>query len=175
MAEPDTKGAGAGAAEGAAAGAVAEPKKKGKFLLILLPLILLGGGGGAYLAFSQYPALAALVYDDTAGEEAPEPIEYGEFLEIDNLIINPSGTEGKRYLMVKIGFESDNAKTLEEVTAKEVVVRDRILRFLSSRTVEDLAAIERRDAIKDDLRTMVNEVLEKGQITRLYFTQYVLQ
>lgn len=174
MAQPDPKGAGAGAAEGAAAGAVEAPKKKSKFLLILLPLILLGGGGGAFLAFSQYPALAALLYDEPAAE-AEEPIEYGQFLEIDNLIINPDGTDGKRYLMVKIGFESEKAKTLEEVTQKEVVVRDAILRFLSAQTVEDLAAIEKRDAIKDELRAMINEILEKGEITRLYFTQYVLQ
>ena len=108
-------------------------------------------------------------------EEETEPLEYGEFKEIDNLIINPTGTHGKRYLMVKIGFESDAPAVLEELTIKDVVVRDAIVRYLSSQSVPDLAAIEKRDSLKGGLRKRINGILEKGTITRLYFTQYVIQ
>ena len=113
--------------------------------------------------------------EETNDEQESEPIEYGEFRELDNLIINPTGTDGKRYLMIKIGFESDKAKALEELGEKDVVVRDAILRYLSSQTVEDLAAIDKRDDLKQGLREIINEILVKGKITRLYFTQYVLQ
>lgn len=182
MAKRDAKGAGADEAGGAAADGAAvdgegEGTKKKGMLLILLPLILVGLGGGGYMAYSQYVALAALGYDseEAAAEAEGEPTEYGDFLELDNLIINPSGSEGKRYLMIKIGFESDEAKTLEELTEKDVVVRDEILRFLSSKTVDELAAIEQRDQLKQDLREIINGKLTDGMITRLYFTQYVLQ
>ncbi len=176
MAKRDATGAGAADPDANADGAEVEGKKKGKFLLILIPLILLSLGGGGYLAYSQYVTLAAMGYEEeTNGEEESEPVEYGEFRELDNLIINPIGTEGKRYLMVKIGFESDKPKALDELTEKDVVVRDAILRYLSSQTIEDLAAINKRDDLKQGLREMINEILEKGKITRLYFTQYVLQ
>ena len=177
MAKRDKTGAdGADTDAGVADDGEVEGKKKGKFLFILLPLILLGLGGGGFLAYSQYVTLAVMGYEDESGvEEESEPLEYGEFKELDNLIINPTGTDGKRYLMVKIGFESDKPAALEELTTKDVVVRDAIVRYLSAQTVPDLAAIEKRDSLKGSLRKRINNILEEGQITRLYFTQYVIQ
>ena len=137
---------------------------------------MLSLSGGGLMAYSQYATLAAMGYDEPSyEEEESEPLEYGEFKELDNLIINPTNTDGKRYLMVKIGFESDEPKALEELTAKDVVVRDAILRYLSSQSVEYLSAISNRDDLKEGLREIMNEILEDGRITRLYFTQYVIQ
>lgn len=175
------KGSASVPASAEAAGAEPVKKGRGKLLLLLLPLLLLAAGGGGYVAVTQYPKLAAAaaVLNEAdaaeAPEEAPEPEEYGEFLEIQGLIVNPAGTSGKRYLMVNVGLESDKGKVLEEIEQKEIVVRDRILRLLSHRTVPELADIAQRDTIKNDLRASINEVLEKGRVTRLYFTQYVLQ
>ena len=144
--------------------------------MILIPLILLGSGGGGVVAYSQYASIATMGYEGpVTEEEEEEPIEYGEFMEMESLIINPFGTDGKRYLMIKIGLESNTAKALEAVKEKAVVVRDAILKDLSSRTVAELASIEHRSQIKDGLREVINEILEKGEVTRLYFTQYVLQ
>lgn len=152
-------------------------KKKRPLALVLIPLVLLACVGGGWVAFTQYARLAAaatvLAGDDEA--EPEEPIEYGEFLEIQGLIVNPAGTGGQRYLMINLGLESGESKVLEELEAKEVVVRDHVLRLLSRRSVDELADIAQRDPLKDELRTAINGVLEKGEVTRLYFTQYVLQ
>ena len=139
-------------------------------------MILLGLGGGGYIAYSQYVTLATMGYENQMPEDDEAvPLEYGEFTELDNLIINPTGTDGKRYLMVKIGFESSEPAALEELTTKDIVVRDAIVRFLSSQSVPDLAAIEKRDSLKTGLRKRINRILEEGKISRLYFTQYVIQ
>ena len=144
--------------------------------MILIPLILLGAGGGGVVAYSQYTSIATMGYEAPATEgEEEEPIDYGEFMEMESLIINPAGTDGTRYLMIKIGLESKKAKALEEVKEKAIVLRDAILRDLSARTVDELGAIEQRNQIKEDLREVINGILEKGEVTRLYFTQYVLQ
>jgi flagellar FliL protein len=177
MAERNKTGAEAGGSDGAAAGeAPVEkgPVKKGRFLMILLPLILLGGGGGGYLAYSQYVTLATLGQETEVVEEEA-PIEYGEFLELDNLIVNPARSDGKRFLMIKIGLESDEPKALDEIVSKKVVIHDTILDLLSAKPVEDLASIERRESIKEEIREALNEILTEGDVTRLYFTQYVLQ
>ena len=181
MAERDQIGPGAVAADGAADDGTEvsedKPKGKGRFLMILIPLILLGAGGGGVVAYSQYTSIATMGYEApaTEEEEEEEPIDYGEFMEMESLIINPAGTDGTRYLMIKIGLESKKAKALEEVREKAIVLRDAILRDLSARTVDELAAIEHRNQIKEDLREVINGILEKGEVTRLYFTQYVLQ
>lgn len=143
--------------------------------MILIPLILLGGGGGGYLAYSQYVALATIGKGTEETAQEAEPVEYGEFTELDNLIVNPAGSDGKRFLMVKIGLESEESQTLEEIAQKKIVINDTVLNILSSETAEELASIENRDAIKEALRNALNEILTEGKITRLYFTQYVLQ
>ncbi len=78
-------------------------------------------------------------------------------------------------MMIKNCLESDKAKVLEEVKEKQVVVRDAILKTLSVHTVDELADLELRDELKHGLRAAINEILVKGEVTRLYFTQYVLQ
>ena len=162
--------------------AVAGEEKKGKgFILILVPVLLLSLAAGGYLAYSQYSKLtqaAAVIGQDFGSEEEQdntEPVEYGEFTELQGLIINPSGTEGRRYLMVNVGLETGNAKVLEELEQKDIVVRDKILQLLSLRTVPELSDIALREEIKEQLLTEVNSVLEEDRVTRLYFTQYVLQ
>jgi len=147
---------------------VTDAPEKQRKLLLLLPILalVLGGGAGCY----QYYRLSA------AGQAAPEeePIEYGQFTQLPGIIVNPAGSGGRRYLMIDLGLESAEAKTLEEVSAREVVIRDAVVRILSEKTVEQLASIDGRAALKDTLRLTVNRIL-KGDIDRLYFTQYVLQ
>ncbi len=143
--------------------AEAPPKKRGRLLLVLPVLALLAGGGLGYAR-----------YQEAAGADADAPIEYGEFLELPGFIINPADSGGRRYLMVDLGFEAADAKALEALAEHEVVVRDAIVGILSEQSVEELAAVSAREALKDSLRARVNGLLEHD-VDRLYFTQYVLQ
>jgi flagellar FliL protein len=144
---------------------------------VVVPAVL-----GAWVAVNQQASLAAVLGGPEAGVEAPveeepeaDPMQYGEFLELQGLIVNPAGTEGLRYLMVHVGFESEETKALEELTAKEIAVRDAVIKILSAKTVPQLSDIGRRDSLKVEIRDTVNGMLRDGQIDRLYFTQYVLQ
>lgn len=160
-----------------------EGKGKGSkiFLLALLPIILLPLGGGAFLAYSYYEDIATIsnAIRRDFGKEQPkeagnQPIEYGEFTQLENLVVNPAASDG-RFLMVSLGLEFNEPKVTEEIAARDVVIRDSILRLLSKRTVPELSDIALRDTIKDELRESLNGILEEGDINRLYFTQYVLQ
>lgn len=150
-------------------------------LKMLLPIVLISLGGGGYLAYSQYNSLAQTAvsmgidfgFANTVEKDAPHV--YGEFLTIDDLLINPAGSGGKRFLVVSLGVETQKSAVLEELGAKDIVIRDAILRLLSQRTAEELGSIELRAEIKDEVRTEMNRILQKGQIDRLYFTQYLLQ
>jgi flagellar FliL protein len=183
MAESDdAKGAAAGADAVAADGA---KKKGGGLLFILLPVALVAAGGGGFLAYAKYPTIARMMYTfDEAGSEEEvsaeegeegETAPYGTFLELKDIIVNPADSNGRRLLMVSLGLETTDPLLLESITAREMVVRDTIIKLLGQRTIEELAAIEQRNAIKDALRMAVNGVTPEGEIRRLYFTQYVLQ
>lgn len=153
-------------------------------ILIMVMLILLPAGGGAVFAYSQYGPLAQWITGtldaqakstEKENDQGAEPIEYGLFYELGNLIVNPRNTNGQRYLIVSIGFESKSNKVLEELKAKEVVVRDTTLKLLGFLSVDELADIDNRSQIKEDLRQAVNALVQEGVVDRVYFTQYVLQ
>jgi len=159
-------------------------------MIVLAVVALLTSVGGSLVAHTQYNWLSTQASslkktsgqpsgesdgDGDGGENANVPVEFGSFYEVQNMIVNPAGSQGSRYLMVNLGFESDEEAVITELEDKEVVVRDKVIKMLSEFTVPELANIDRRDSIKDTLRTSVNQVLQEGQVTRLYFTQYVLQ
>ena len=109
-------------------------------------------------------------------EEAhAEDEEPPAFSELQGIVVNPAGTDGQRYLLVNAGFEMKDPATVEELGTREIVVRDAIVSILSRMTVPELSDVGRRGVLKEEIREAVNETLREGEVTRFYFTQYVLQ
>ena len=180
-----------------AADAAPKKKKGGGLLnlLLLVPMILVPASAGAYLAYDHYTSIArtAAAFGLTGGlqdeavaaegdeahaeaeEEEAASEEFGQFKVITDLLINPAGTNGKRFLMVNIGLESKSEDALAELDAKDAVIRDIFLQLLGRRTVEELSSVTAREQLKEELRVAVNGILKEGTIDRLYFTQFVLQ
>jgi flagellar FliL protein len=176
--QPDPTGA---AGEQQLGEAAAKENSSGLFLKLILPLFVVASMGlGGWLAYDQYSNVDKIMsatqetFSSVWGGQAGG-VQYGEFKELKDIIVNPAGTNGQRYLMVALGLESSSSKALTEVENREVVVRDTILKILSQYTVDELASIEHRNQTKDRLMEAVNGVLGGPQIDRLYFTQYVLQ
>ncbi len=151
------------------------------FWLILAGAAFVAAGLGGYFSYAYYGDIArtlngSAVPDSLAAEVDQESLRtYGEFSELPDIIINPASSGGQRFLMLNIGLEAKQTKTLEEVTSKEVVVRDTVLKVLGSRSIDELADISKRNELKESLRQAVNSVLRTGEIERLYFTRYVIQ
>ncbi len=148
----------------------------GRFWLILIPILLLTMAAGGFVTYTQFGHAGAS--EDHAEEEKKveeEEEAYGLFMEIPDLIVNPTGTDGRRYLMTSLGIESGDQAVLDEIKLKEVVIRDAVINTLAARSVTELAAIDNRNALKDQLKGKINGLLSAGEIKHLYFTQYVLQ
>jgi flagellar FliL protein len=173
--------------EAAEAPASEEQGKSGKGmsrLLMILLMILLPAIGGAYLAYSQFSTIAEAAVgagfdvgfkNEAKHEEEGEPTTYGQFVKINDLLINPAGTNGKRFLVVSLGLETRSDDVVGELEEKDIVIRDAILRRLGSYTDVQLASIEHRTRLKDELLADLNQVVQAGDIDRLYFTQFLLQ
>ena len=154
----------------------APPKKKGKTILVLVPVLLAATVGGGWLGVSR--ATPAAATEEAAAEEAAHEEEDETppaFSELQGIVVNPAGTDGQRYLLVNAGFEAKDPAVVEELGAREIVVRDAIVGILSRRTVPELADVGQRDALKAEILAAVNEAIREGEVTRFYFTQYVLQ
>ena len=129
----------------------------------------LGGAsaGGASAAEHRAPA-----EEEATGDGA----EFGEFMQMESLVVNPQGSGGRSYLMLQIGAEAATPETIERLKTISPAANDAVLDLLSHKTADELGDITQRDALKEELRTALNGLLgHEGPVRRIYFIQYVLQ
>ena len=94
---------------------------------------------------------------------------------IDNLVLNPAGSGGTRFLLLSIAFEMKDAGALEAIKARDAELRDAVLVTLGSKTVEQLSDMVSRDSLKVELRTATAKTLHTRGVRRVYFPQFVIQ
>jgi len=114
-----------------------------------------------------------------ASEEAKNEAsqeEIGKFVYvIDDLIINPAGTDGKRFLLSSIGFDIKSEQNQQELKAKEILVKDAIITILSGKNVLQLGNSLYRDTLKTEISGKVRELLPAVSLNNIYFSKYILQ
>jgi|GEM_PF-506244 len=99
----------------------------------------------------------------------------GSMFQIKDIVVNPAGTNGTRYLCTTVTLEISDVLVEEEVEAREAQVRDLLIEILGRRTVPELSSLEMRDYIRDEIRLSVNSLLASGEIDGVYFSNFVLQ
>jgi flagellar protein FliL len=94
---------------------------------------------------------------------------------LENLVLNPAGSGGSRFLLLSVGIETSSANTTTEFQARDSELRDIILTALGSKTVDNLTDISARESIKAELQAAIAVRFGKGAAKRLYFPQFVVQ
>ena len=155
-----------------AAAEAAPPKAGGSRNLIMLAVAGLIAGAGVGM-FGVGPLLANR-------KSAPPPPKVEEVKSavvhaLENLVLNPAGSSGTRFLMVTAAFELKDAGTEQLMKDHEAEVRDRILALLGKKTVEELTDPAQRDAIKKQVLEAVTPVFPKGTVLKVFFPQFVIQ
>jgi len=171
----------------------AAPAKKPSMMIAILGLVgglVIGGLGGSFaLGPMLAKKFAAPKSAEAATTESKEEKGDGEHsgkdgekkagavvAVMENLVLNPSGSNGTRFLMAAVAAEVKDEKIKEEMTGRDAELRDAVLRILGERTVEQLADMNLREALKKQLTDSLNARLEsKSAIKRVYFPQFVIQ
>jgi flagellar protein FliL len=94
--------------------------------------------------------------------------------ELENLIVNPAGTEGSRFLMATVAFELDDPKLSELLRENDIAIRDQVITVLENQTMEMLT----RPGARDSLRVLLAEAVApyvEGAEMRVYLPQFVIQ
>jgi flagellar FliL protein len=171
----------------------APPARAPKLFVILAIVggIAVGGAAGAFavgplVAQKLVPAAAGADSAKHAGDEDEEHAE-GEGKEgevvarpvhtIDNLVLNPAGSGGQRFLLLTITFELKDAATLETMKARDAELRDAVLQSVGGKSVEVLTDMTQRDSLKSELRAVAGKLFpdKKNAVRRIYFPQFVIQ
>jgi flagellar protein FliL len=155
-----------------------------KLLLPMLAVVGLCAGVGA--GFVVGPRVAALrsaprpAASEAAAAEEGGGGKEGEvaadrYYRLENLVVNPSGSLGSRFLLVTVVFDIPKAEQRTRLSARDAEVRDRVTATIASQTLEALGAPRARDSLKVLLAAAVAPLLDAGTAVRIYFPQYVIQ
>ncbi len=178
-----------------AAGEHGEKKKPaGPAPLVLVAVavvaLLAGAGTGAFVVAPRFMPAAAS--DSTGGkdahgkgkkdkkehkgkEEKGEKEGKSSVYRVDNLIVNPAGSQGQRFLMASVAFDFADPKVNEEVRAREVAVRDVIISTFESQTLDDLTRPGARDSLRGRLHAVMLPIAGEDAEFEVYLPQFVIQ
>lgn len=117
-----------------------------------------------------------------------------ELVTISDLVVNPAGSGGRRYLKVAAAIEVTVPETKGKKKAKEAGgahgaagagaaagglqdarLRDLLIRELSARTLEELTDPASKEEARLSIMAGLEEILGSGRVAAVYFTEYVIQ
>jgi flagellar FliL protein len=104
------------------------------------------------------------------GEETP-----GEVYLVSDLLVNPTGTGGTRYLSATVGLEVDAPEVAAELAERDIQVRDVLISILSARSVEQLTDFQARERMRREIKQRLCKLLGSEALSAVYFVDYVLQ
>jgi flagellar FliL protein len=112
----------------------------------------------------------------TRPETEPKKAEIGKYIfQIEDIIVNPSDTEGKRLILTSIGFDVSEQHAIEEMKSKEVLLKDVIVSTMSSKTLVQLSNSMYKDSIKIEIFNKVNTLLPDSKLNSIYISKYIIQ
>ena len=136
--------------------------------IFLIAAILIAEGIAAYTVVAlNYNQIYEMVYE--------RPANLGAFHEIEEITVNPSGTNGTGFLVVSVGIQVDDESSVRRIKQKKVIIRDAIISLLSRRTVDELSGIDAKNEVKREIGIIINNIIEKQAVKDLFFTKYVMQ
>jgi flagellar protein FliL len=94
---------------------------------------------------------------------------------IEGIIVNPSGTGGRRFLSASIGFELASPEANAQFDEREAVIRDALITILSSQTIPELSDFKQREKLRQVIKLRVEKLLNTKEVDAVYFTEFVLQ
>lgn len=101
--------------------------------------------------------------------------EIGPMFPLDTFTVNLLSESGRRYLKVQMNLELSGEELGVELDTKKAVIRDIIIRLLSSKALEEISTAKGKEKLKDQIVTELNMRLKDGSINNVFFTEFVVQ
>lgn len=94
---------------------------------------------------------------------------------MDKFTVNLSGVP-KRTIRLQINLDMISPVAFQEIMDFEyrAKARDKIVKILTEKTVDDLETIQGKLFLKDKIVAEVNQILDRGLVKDVYFTDFVM-
>jgi flagellar basal body-associated protein FliL len=147
-------------------------KKKRKFSsLILGAVAVLAVMGISISLYTFFMSKENTPAPETAATVDGPYLIYGP----QDFTVNLSDGAQRRYLKVTMALGYEEKKLAKELEQRSVQIRDLIIEVLRNRSADDVENGKGTTALRTDLIAKINEILSKGTIKEIYFTDFLVQ
>lgn len=101
--------------------------------------------------------------------------DIGILYPLDTFTVNLKSDSGRRYLKATISLELNGEELSIELDNKSPVIRDRIIRILSSKTLEEISSKKGKQKVSEQIIDIMNGMIVDGNVKGIYFTEFVIQ
>ena len=101
--------------------------------------------------------------------------DIGILYPLDTFTVNLKSDAGRRYLKVTMSLELEGEELSLELDAKSPVIRDRVIRILTSKTLEEISSKKGKQKVSTQIMDTLNAMISDGTIRGIYFTEFVIQ
>ncbi len=155
-----------------------KPAPTGKLKRMAL-IVLVGLGAAAAAAGGMYVFLTKEGLHAPASVRAPAPLPVPTFFALEPLTVNLQSDDGLHYLRVGLSLKLTDPKAQEHLTQHMPEIRSRILLALSNKHPEELATLDGKHALADELKTLIEQPTQPGnqsaRVDDVLFTEFVVQ
>jgi flagellar FliL protein len=154
-------------------------------VVLLLLLLIIGGAVAYFLLASDEEQTPEQQQQQNSGKKTEQKVEKtqkdSESLEIGPIYplapftVNLKSSGATRYLKCTLNLEIDAPETQPELDKMKPLIRDMIIRILSSKTVPEISTAKGKEKLKEEIKKNLNPKLATGEIRNVYFTAFVIQ
>ncbi len=127
-------------------------------------------GGAVYFFF-----IKSVGPDDVKKPVEQTKPQVSVFWPMDPFIVNLIDNEGERYLKVVMQLELTDQQVVEELNFVKPKLRDSILDLLSAKTYKEMMDPIGKQRLRDEIVMRANLYTTKGKVSKVYFTEFIIQ
>jgi len=111
-----------------------------------------------------------------AGGATSDERNFGKMIPLEEFTVNLAtvGSVRPQFFRVKITLEVPNDDIEGEISQKMPKVRNAIIDLVNSKKPKDLATVEGRDHMKEEIKNALNAFLVTGKVSEVLFTNFAL-
>ncbi|MFL9873741.1 flagellar basal body-associated protein FliL [Paraburkholderia megapolitana] len=156
---------------------VASPGPIKRVLLIALIALLAAAATGVGVWFFMSKRVAT---PTTASTATPPPSAVPVFFPLEPMTVNLQSDDGQQhYLRIGLTLKLNDQRTQDHLTEHMPEIRSRVLLALSNKHPDELAPLDGKRALAQELKTLIEQPTEPGgqpaRVQDVLFTEFVVQ
>ena len=147
------------------------------YLLVAVLLILtIGLSAGFLMMWNKLAILntqgSPAASQGAQGAQADVP---GPLFPLETFIVNLADQERSRYLRITMDLELVESTDAHKINERLSQVRDSILMILPTKQFAEIASMEGKIALRDEIIAKLNGLFNQKVISNIFFTEFVVQ